>query len=73
MTTTPREAPICIFGQWTVYEDCVECERAAYCVTLEELERRGVDWWDAHMAGKRWVNRRQWQAARARLLGEGTR
>ena len=71
--TTLREAPVAVYGGWQVYADSIRHDGASYDLTRGELERQGADWWDAHMAAKRWCNVDEFRAARARLLGEGTR
>lgn len=67
MTTLPDE-PIATYGQWTVYEDYIDCARVGYCLTRQELAARGADWWDAHMAPKRWCWLADFVAAREALV-----
>lgn len=75
--TTLREAPICIIGQWEVYRDYIACREAHYEMDIglfRHADAAALARWDAHMAAKRWCNVDEFQAARARLLGEeGTR
>jgi len=67
--TTLREAPVAVFGGWQVFADSIRHDGAAYELTRWELTRDGARW-DAHLAEKSWCKLTDFQAARARLLGE---
>ena len=67
--TTLHEAPVAVYGGWQVYADSIRHDGAAYELTRNELTRPGQRW-AAHLAEKSWCVLGDFQAARARLLGE---